>query len=148
MSSSDETSGAPANETTLVDLLNIVLRKYFVAIAPILALVVAADIGGLNIISPEFASAAVRALSSFWPTLLQQYDAVSAVRGASHAANYALFFLVLLATTPIGVTYAAQTYRKKRRQMKETNERDVLALTVSLVGAVVVLFFRRSQRVA
>jgi hypothetical protein len=67
------------------------------------------------------------------------------VRGASHAANYALFFLVLLATTPIGLIYAGQTYQKKRRQMKETNEQDVLALAVSLVGAVFVLFFDEAK---
>src|SRR5262245_35444732 len=140
MSSKDGINGASDGKTTLVDLLNIVLRKYFVATATLPVLVVAADIGGLNIISSEFASVVVRALSSFWPTLLQQYDAISAVRGASHAANYALFFLVLLATIPIGVAYAAHTYQKNRRLMKETNERDVLALAVSLVGAVLVLF--------
>jgi hypothetical protein len=140
MSSSDEISGASDNKTTFVDLLNIVLRKYFVATAIMPVLVVAADIGGLNIMSPEFASAVVRALSSFWPTLLQQYDAVGAVRGTSHAANYALFFLVLLATIPIGIAYAVHAYQKKRRLMKETSERDVLALTVCLVGAVSVLF--------
>lgn len=112
MSSSDEiTRASDGSKTSLVDLLNIVLRRYFVATAIMPVLVVAADVGGLNIMSPEFASAVVRDLSSFWPTLLQQYDAVSAVRGASHAANYALFFLVLLATTPIGLIYAGQTYQ-------------------------------------
>jgi hypothetical protein len=140
MSSSDGIKGSSEAKTSLVDLLNIVLRKYFVATAIVPVLVVAADIGGLSIISPEFASAVVRGLSSFWPTLLQQYDAVSAARGALHAANYALFFLALLATIPIGVAYAAHTYQKKRRLMKETNERDVLALAVFLVGAILVLF--------
>jgi hypothetical protein len=140
MSSGDEIKEASDGKTSLGDLLDIVLRKYFIATAILPVLVVAGDIGGLNIMSPEFASAVVRDLSSFWPTLLQQYDAVSAVRGASHAANYALFFLVLLATTPIGLVYAGQTYQKKRRQMKETNERDVLALAAFLVGTVFVLF--------
>jgi len=141
MSSADETSGAPANETTLADLVNRAFVRYFGATAIIPLLFVGIDLGGHNVIPQEFASAIVRRLSFVWPTLLQQYDAISIMRGANHAANYALFVLVLLASIPMAVVYTARRYRREIRHMKMIDERDVLVLAISLLGAIYILFF-------
>ena len=140
MSSADETSGAPANETTLVDLRNKAFVRYFGATAIIPLLFIGIDLGEHNVIPQEFASAIVRRLSFVWPTLLQQYDAINIMRGANYAANYALFVLVLLGSIPMAGVYTARRYRQEIRYMKMIDERDVLLLAVSLIGTIYILF--------